>query len=890
MFSPSNGQMLGLLSVIINALKEFVSSIGGSFFKAIYDIIMWAYYYVCRSIYSAFLLPIARVIDICQLIFRKFAGIDQMKIENLNRSQIFGSGFQSDDIVANLISSSIVQRIFFAMLILAVILIVVTTFVANIKSEFNAQDKGSNNKTKIFKNAFRGLLNFVAVPVISLFAIFLSNGLLQAIAGATQVNGDDVYLSGQLFVASAYNANRARSSEYYVSDDKEVRYKPKSFGALITGGYESGKPGDGGYANFGIFLDDEGDYGLRAADKIDNAFAKGLSITLTDSSNATKLYYGDKLDFWFAGGVLDVIGNVVSMVASAGGTMPGGFTAFPEGYKGGWAGSDFNQSEGIYELDFVNNKADEADSGHISFSIYDTALVFYYYDLSLDSFGYVTYIIAGAYFCYALLVTVVGLIKRLFMVTTLFIISPPVCALYPIDEGKALERWRKAFISEVTSAYAVVVVMNIFLSLLPLFASIQVFNYTTISPRMFQLFPMYTWWVDPNTYSVDAGSLFVQNVFMSPVVDALNAFAKLLIMIGGMHFFSKAVKAIAEILGTGNAMQDGAEVAGKLAKTIGGATTLAVGAGAMMAKRASARRLAKNNAYIDRMKDAEQTNGSGSPQSEQEPSDGKLGQSGAPNPSNGMGTGGSGSPQPNSNNGIGETGGDKKPSTQGDNTPKPQAPRKGFYERFVGFSQRFNVLKNVATGKAGVSEVNNEFKEFKAASQAHQANRVAVKNQKPLVKKYKKLERQANRERRNILKQERMAEHNRLKGIAFGNRFATDSNFAKRVMKKRQKDIKRQAKQLERQREQNEKQEKEEAKRYRLSLEQERNRLENSISSYEKRIQKLAKEPDRSKLKTALSVKLNETRQERLQEARAELAQLQAALQQVEAELAKLPN
>lgn len=599
MYSPSNGQFLGLFKVIGDAISNVLSSLFGKVLQAIItpyvNYIKTLYYFLCKTIYSAFLLPVARVIDICQLIFRKFAGIDTMNIKNLNRSQIFGSAFQSDDIVTNLISSDIVQRIFFAMLILAVVLLIVTTFVANIKSEFNAQDKGGNNKRKVFKNAFRGLLNFVAVPVVSLFAIFLSNGLLKAIDGATQINGSQTYLSGQLFVASAYNANRARTSQD--NEKGNGYYKTNSFGALITGNYDTGVQDGTGYANFGIFLDDANQYGYRAADKIDNAFATGLNLKVEESTKPYMLYYGNKLYFWYGG--MDIVTSSISMLATQGGKTPGGYTTFPEGYKMSYGAfgdikgtfnplSIFGIGEGFYyELNYASNKGVDADYGHISFSIYDTALVFYYYDLGLSNFSYIIYIIAGSYFCYALLVTAIGLIKRLFMVTTLFIISPPVCALYPMDEGQALGRWRKAFVSEVTSAYAVIVVMNIFLSLLPLFTSIEVFSINSMSSRFLQLFPLYTWWIDPFIFEQGGtgyGSETISEAYagigtaLSPVIGFLNAFARLLIIIGGLHFFKKATKQIAEVLGTGNAMEDGAEVAAKIGKTISGAATLAVGA------------------------------------------------------------------------------------------------------------------------------------------------------------------------------------------------------------------------------------------------------------------------------------------------------------------------
>ena len=190
----------------------------------------------------------------------------------------------------------------------------------------------------------------------------------------------------------------------------------------------------------------------------------------------------------------------------------------------------------------------------LTFSIYNYGLVFYYYDLGFGSFSYFTSAIAMAFCAYTLLLTALGLIKRLFLLTTLFIVSPPICAIYPIDDGKALESWRKEFIKETLSAYSVVVVMNIFLSLLPLVRGIELFS----------------------------GSSDLKWLGSIPGITAIaNYFARVLIVIGGLVFFKDASKTIAGIIGAGDASADGAGASGKLTsgvkRTAGG---LALGAGA----------------------------------------------------------------------------------------------------------------------------------------------------------------------------------------------------------------------------------------------------------------------------------------------------------------------
>ena len=62
------------------------------------------------------------------------------------------------------------------------------------------------------------------------------------------------------------------------------------------------------------------------------------------------------------------------------------------------------------------------------------------------------------------------------MLIILFIISPGVCAMFPLDEGKAVGQWRGEFIKLVLSAYGAVAGMNIFFSLMPLIGEIQVYG------------------------------------------------------------------------------------------------------------------------------------------------------------------------------------------------------------------------------------------------------------------------------------------------------------------------------------------------------------------------------------------------------------------------------
>src|SRR5574344_1265647 len=223
-----------------------------------------------RGLYYLIICAIARIVDICQLIFRKFAGLTDITF-----TQKDVKGTYSDWVLA-FINSSIVQNVFWAMFVLAIIILLISVFVATIRKEF-AED-GNNNKRQVIKDAFRGLAYFVIVPVTAIFGLIVGNALLRAIDGATNVANGQTTLSAQIFLVGGYNSNRARIDE---KSGTEKRYEEESFGAYLVGSGNGSQDATYGYGNFGIFLDDESGVNLqRAADKIDDCFGQCYTLVV----------------------------------------------------------------------------------------------------------------------------------------------------------------------------------------------------------------------------------------------------------------------------------------------------------------------------------------------------------------------------------------------------------------------------------------------------------------------------------------------------------------------------------------------------------------------------------------------------------------------------------
>lgn len=530
MFKTGINQLGGIISDLMNNLANLLRN---SVLGWLFDIINGIYGYVCRIIYSILIVPLATIIDICQLMFRKFAGLKDMTIEGQDTT---------GDIVIDLINSKTVQNIFWSMFILAFILLLVCTFVATIKTEFDAE--GNNNKRKVIKNAFRGLANFVLVPIISVFGLIVSNGLLRTIDAATS-SGSETLISTQIFTSCAYSGNRVRKGE---DSEGLGYYVPNSFGALVVGADDGSQTGtSGGYANFGIFYDDvNGSNGYRAADKIDKTFSAGLKLDIASAGlqeNQRSFNFDNSLscinEFYNNGVYYMYPNNTFSLFSAA-----------------KWPGITDNAQ-------FSGNNLVYTD--HITFSIYNVGLVNYYYDLTLiGGFQYLIFIVVAIFCAWDFLLALIGLIKRLFMLVTLFIISPPICATYPLNNGETLKKWRGEFIKNALSAYSVVVVMNIFIALLPLLTKIEVF-----SPTDFASIGLggssISWKVGLLNTSM-LGS--VNYTFGAVTADIANNFARLLFIVGGLTFFKKCSKSISDIIGAGDAFNDGADTAKDLGKNV----------------------------------------------------------------------------------------------------------------------------------------------------------------------------------------------------------------------------------------------------------------------------------------------------------------------------------
>lgn len=95
---------------------------------------------------------------------------------------------------------------------------------------------------------------------------------------------------------------------------------------------------------------------------------------------------------------------------------------------------------------------------------------------NIMSINYLILIVGCVFMLYALGGLSFGMVKRLFMLTFTFVLSPIMASLYPIDDGKAAKGMMSTFYKQFLSAYSAVVGLNLFFSILPFFQNLRIAN------------------------------------------------------------------------------------------------------------------------------------------------------------------------------------------------------------------------------------------------------------------------------------------------------------------------------------------------------------------------------------------------------------------------------
>ena len=199
----NSGHSFGLL--LENSRDTLPTVETNSLVTFLYPIFEWIAYFIGKFIYtiSKFVL---NIIDLFQMLAYKLIGIG-----GYGESRTFDA-FSTDNILFRFLANKAVINVFISVLVVAIILLIIFTIVAIIKSEYKtATGNGDPGmKSRIAKRSLKSVGAIILFPSILLFVIFFVNAILGSLLKAFNVT-ESATIGSSIFISSAYDANNYRN-------------------------------------------------------------------------------------------------------------------------------------------------------------------------------------------------------------------------------------------------------------------------------------------------------------------------------------------------------------------------------------------------------------------------------------------------------------------------------------------------------------------------------------------------------------------------------------------------------------------------------------------------------------------------------------------------------
>lgn len=452
----------------------------GDFFKELFNLIPKLVY----LLYTAFI----SLIDLVQLLFRKLAGLDVYYVDGVavggdlvtNFIQGIlgiGSRYGSSSDFADRTDYSALSTVFWAFVIFGLVVCFVSTLIAIFKSHYTYNEKSAKGPMPIVASAGKAVLNMVAVPLIVVLGLWLSQAILTALDSFTSTTSDSIV---SIFGTDAEgNSNAEQLLEPVEYRQNGVTYQTYLYYDMF--GYTANIWYADALSWVGDRIEDVLEV-VTAYKPVEEDMARVAARTQTFSGSIFKVaaYNANRVR---SGEYVTSDDYVNSNITGFGG---GGLTLFTDYTSTEEAANmvdtsfaNFLHLQNTYEVSyntlpreryFLNFTTDTVSS----FSKFNVGLVWYYYDLwdfnFIVGFG-------AAIVCIVLFFNIIlGLMVRFFMCLLFFFVMPPLAGLAPLDNGKAFGTWRETFMKQVLMAYGAVVGMNLVLMLLPYINRIDFFN------------------------------------------------------------------------------------------------------------------------------------------------------------------------------------------------------------------------------------------------------------------------------------------------------------------------------------------------------------------------------------------------------------------------------
>ncbi len=471
----------------------------GHWIDAIVDFFFLLFYFLFRAI--------SYIVSFVEALFRRLAGLDSM---NINGVEVGGSS--GTDLVYGLILNKSVQNLFWSILGFSIILLVILTIIALVKSEFTLDLKASA-KGPIIGRALKALINFFLVPIFTIIAILGVNMLTQAL-GELFIGNNGGGIVAKCFLVGAHNANRLR-----LNDSESTQLYEYLHSGQFLNYSETGSDSAQGENPFKDFATAE-----EMAKFIDECFTSDTHSEESSTQGSTGLinpiYSVDYRKLDDASAFYDYLDDGHSYAPWH--TLMWGYPTKP------------------------------SNSGNLP--MYDTTAFNYYYNPR--EFDFILAIGTAVIISWNLLTVCLALLKRAFELVILFVLSPAMISIAPLDNGNALESWRKEVSKRALAIIGPLFAYNIFFMFVDVLGDVEIFTVTT-----------------EGVLSFAQGGL----------IAVFNIFFQLIVLIVALGLLKTASQMISSLLGIEDLVASGGQIAGKAVSTATKTAMVATGAGAMVA-------------------------------------------------------------------------------------------------------------------------------------------------------------------------------------------------------------------------------------------------------------------------------------------------------------------
>lgn len=163
---------------------------------------------------------LACLLDIIQMAFRKLAGLDVYFVDGQKVTGDIVTNFitgilniRSDDL-----AYPVLTNVFWAFIVFGLIMVFMTTIVAIVKSHYSYDDKAAKGPMQYVYTAGKAVINMAAVPIIIVLGLYINQAILTAVDSITSTPSSSaisVYGNGKDYLQSVKDSKGEDTYIYY---------------------------------------------------------------------------------------------------------------------------------------------------------------------------------------------------------------------------------------------------------------------------------------------------------------------------------------------------------------------------------------------------------------------------------------------------------------------------------------------------------------------------------------------------------------------------------------------------------------------------------------------------------------------------------------------------